>query len=134
MIIMAHTSVARPAPARCWAAAVVRAARSLLIALALVFVSCQSSDPVTAEKQRTLSPDERYLVEYYMNILKFEKEQFDSPATREEKRKELESAYDAERIRNVIAELEKKPERWLAIYNRINELQTRELQQPTERY
>lgn len=117
-----------------------RAALSLrapwLAALALLVIcSCQSPDPVTKEKGRTLTPDERYLVDYYMKILEFEKYLHDNPGSRDEKRSELEKGFDRERIRRTLAELEKRPERWLAIYNRINELQLRILQnQPTGQY
>ena len=99
----------------------------------LVLYSCQSSDPVAKEKERTLTPDERYLVDYYMKIIEFDKLLQDNPASREEKRKELDDNLDRERIRRTLAELEKRPERWLAIYYRINELQYRALQnQPSE--
>jgi hypothetical protein len=106
---------------------------SLTAALTLLFIcSCQSPDPVTKEKERTLTPDERYLVEYYMKIIEFEKYLHDNPGFAEEKRVELRKGFDAERIRKTLAELEKKPERWLAIYSRINELQLRAIQkQPT---
>jgi hypothetical protein len=108
----------------------------LIAALALIVIySCQSPDPVTKEKGRTLTPDERYLVDYYLKILEFEKYLHDNPGSRDEKRLELEKGFDRERIRRTLAELEKRPERWLAIYNRINELQLRILQnQPTGRY
>ena len=100
-----------------------------LAAVALLSLcSCQSPDPVAKEKERTLTPDERYLVDYYMKITEFEKLLHDNPASREEKRKELDENLDRERIRRTLAELEKRPERWLAIYNRINELQYRALQ------
>jgi hypothetical protein len=104
-----------------------RAALLAPVAL-LVLFSCQSSDPVAREKARTLTPDERYLVDYYMKIIDFEKLSQDNPAAREEKRRELDENLDRERIRRVLAELEKKPERWLAIYKRINELQYRALE------
>ncbi|MDD4856796.1 MAG: hypothetical protein PHD74_01675 [Candidatus Krumholzibacteria bacterium] len=101
----------------------------------LMLCSCQSPDPVAKEKARTLTPDERYLVDYYMKIIEFEKHLHDNSASRDEKREELERSFDGERIRRTLAELEKKPERWLAIYDRINELQLRSLQnQPTEQY
>jgi hypothetical protein len=100
-----------------------------LAAVALLFLySCQSPDPVAREKERTLTPDERYLVDYYMKIIEFEKLLHDNPASREEKRKELDKDLDRERIRKTLAELEKTPERWLAIYYRINVLQYRALQ------
>jgi hypothetical protein len=63
-----------------------------------------------------------------MKIIDFEKLSQDNPAVREEKRKALDDGLDRERIRRVLAELEKRPERWLAIYKRINELQYRALE------
>jgi len=100
-----------------------------LAAIALLILSsCQSSDPVAKEKERTLTPDERYLVDYYVKIIEFEKLLQDNPASREEKRRDLDKNLDRERIRRTLAELKKEPERWLAIYNRINELQYRSLQ------
>jgi hypothetical protein len=100
--------------------------------IALLLVSCQSSDPVQAEKERTLDPDERYLVEYYMKIIEFEKQEFDDEALRAEKKGELEARFDPARVARVIAALEKRPEQWIAIYNRINELQAGALRPPTE--
>ena len=111
--------------------------RALFVAaLALLLIcSCQSPDPVMKEKGRTLTPDERYLVDYYMKILEFEKYLHDNPGSGDEKRSELEKGFDRQRIRRTLAELQKRPERWLAIYNRINELQLRVLQnQPTGQY
>ena len=99
-----------------------------LATAALLFCACQSPDPIAKEKARTLTPDERYLVDYYMKIIEFEKLEHDNPASREERRKELEKNLDRERIRRTLAELEKKPEHWLAIYNRINELRYRALE------
>jgi hypothetical protein len=103
----------------------------LTAAFALLLIcSCQNPDPVAKEKARTLTPDERYLVDYYMKIIEFEKHLHDNSVSRDEKRLELEEGLDRERIRRTLAELEKKPEGWLAIYNRINELQLRSLQGP----
>ena len=97
----------------------------------LALSSCQSPDPVAKAKDRTLEPDERYLVEYYMKIIEFEKQLHENPELREEKRRELERGMDMVRIRNVLAKLENKPEGWLAIYKRINELQLRDLAKPS---
>jgi len=130
----------RPAPSRGTPSPFILAAltsRALLAGaiILLAFSSCQSPDPVTKEKARNLSPDERYLVDYYMKIIEFEKYLHDNPGSAEEKRAELEKGFDRKRIRRTLDELEKKPERWLAIYNRINELQLRILQnQPTGQY
>lgn len=97
--------------------------RLAIAAVALLLVSCRSAEPVEAGKKRTLGPDERYLVEYYMKIIAFEKHTFDDEAARNEKSRELAAEFDSVRVARAIASLEKKPERWLAIYNRINELQ-----------
>jgi hypothetical protein len=103
---------------------------ALVLAASFVLLSsCQNTDPVAREKARTLTSDERYLVEYYMKVIEFEKHLQDNPATLEEKRLELEKGLDRDRIRRTLAELQKKPERWLAIYNRINELQVRSLKE-----
>jgi hypothetical protein len=91
--------------------------------LVLLLFSCQSADPVQAEKERILGPDERYLVEYYMKIIEFEKQEFDDEALRADKKREIEEQFDRARISRALAALENKPERWLAIYSRINELQ-----------
>jgi hypothetical protein len=100
------------------------------LTLALTLPSCQNPDPVAKEKARTLTSDERYLVEYYMKIMEFDKYLHGNPADAEEKRLELEKGLDRDRIKRTLAELQKRPERWLAIYNRINELQVRALQEP----
>ena len=102
---------------------------SCIAAAALLFLhSCQNPDPVAKQKERILTPDERYLVDYYMKIMELEKIHHDNQASREEKRKELDENLDRERVRRILAELEKEPERWLAIYYRINELHYRALQ------
>jgi hypothetical protein len=103
---------------------------ALALTLALTLPSCQNPDPVAKEKARTLTSDERYLVEYYMKIIEFNKYLHGNPADAEEKRQELEKGLDRDRINRTLAELQKRPERWLAIYNRINELQVRALQEP----
>jgi hypothetical protein len=105
------------------------------VLMLLLIFACQNPDPVAKEKQRLLTPDERYLIDYYMKIIEVEKSLHDNPALQEEKRTELEGEIDKERIRRTLAALEKKPERWLAIYNRLNELQVRALQNaPSERH
>jgi hypothetical protein len=138
MIIMTRIHVARKTPSSSSHSRAMRLRgkklplrASFLAAVALLLLSsCQSPDPVAREKARTLTPDERYLVDYYMKKIEFEKHNHDNPASREEKRKELDENLDRERIRRTLAELEKRPEQWLAIYNRINELQYRALQNP----
>jgi hypothetical protein len=108
-------------------------ARYVLITVfaAALLSSCQRLDPVQEEKERTLTSDERYIVEYYMKITKIEENLQDNPDERKKKWDELKSEIDEERIRRILLELENKPERWLAIYNRINELQKRNASNPS---
>jgi hypothetical protein len=91
----------------------------------MLIASCQNPDPIAREKGRTLTPDERYLAEYYMKIDELRTNLHDNPALFEEKRARLESEIDTARVNRTIASLERDPERWLAIYSRINELQHR---------
>ncbi len=101
-------------------------------ALALLLCgSCQTHDPVAKEKERTLTPDERYLVEYYMKVAQLRENLHDNPAEAKEKRDLLRSESDSTRIYRTLDELEKNPERWLSIYNRINELRYRKSQEDT---
>ena len=87
--------------------------------------SCQGTDRVEEQKSRPLTPDERYLVDLYTKITEIEENLQDNPDALEEKRRELREEIDLERIERVLIELEKDPERWLAIYNRILELRNR---------
>ena len=97
---------------------------ALMLALILI-PACQGRNPIEEQKARPLSPDERYLVELYMKITEIEENLQDNPDALEEKRAELREEIDLERIRRVLLELEQDPERWLALYNRILELQPR---------
>ena len=96
----------------------------LIISASLLF-GCQQHDRLEEQKSRTLTPDERYLIELYMKITEFEENLQDNPETAEEKREELRAEIDLERIGRILDELERDPERWLAIYNRIDELKRR---------
>jgi hypothetical protein len=95
-------------------------------ALAVVFLpACERQDPVEQEKNRILTPDERYLIELYMKITEIEDNLQDNPEALEEKREQLRKEIDLDRLRQVLLELERDPGRWLAVYNRIHELQNR---------
>ena len=109
-----------------------RLALFVLAALALLpYGSCQTSDPIAGEKQRTLTPDERYLVEYYMKLAQLRENLHDNPVQAQEKQSLLQSEVDSTRIRRALDELEKNPRHWLGIYSRINELRYRESQRDT---
>ncbi len=97
----------------------------VLIISAGLLHGCQQHDRLEEQKARTLTPDERYLIELYMKITEFEENLQDNPEAAEEKREELRAEIDLERIGRILDELERDPERWLAIYNRIDELKRR---------
>lgn len=104
----------------------------LAVMLTLSFLpACEGRDPVERNKDRPLSPDERYLVELYMKITEIEENLQDNPDALEEKRAELREEIDLDRIRRILLELEQDPERWLAVYNRIFELQQRSEPKPS---
>jgi hypothetical protein len=106
----------------------VRPASSLAICLclilpaALILHSCERPSPVDKLKRRTLTEDERYIVKLYMKITEIEENLQDNPELREKKWDELRREFDPERIRRILRELERDPERWLAVYGRISEL------------
>jgi hypothetical protein len=84
--------------------------------------ACEKPDTIGAEKARTLTPDERYLVQLYLKIDDLERNLQDNPSDSARKWSELRASVDTARVRRTIAELEKNPRRWLGIYARINDL------------
>jgi len=88
----------------------------------LLLTGCQQRNPVEQEKSKTLTANERYLVELYMKITEIEENLQDNPESLAKKRDELKQEIDVERVRKVLLELERNPRRWLVVYNRINEL------------
>jgi len=100
----------------------------LLLAIA-VLQSCERPSPIEKEKKRTLTEDERYIVKLYMKITEIEENLQDNPELREKKWDELQREFDPDRVRRILLELEKDPDRWLAIYGRISELLER-LEEP----
>lgn len=101
-----------------------------LILSACLLLGCQQHNRLEEQKARTLTPDERYLIELYMKITEFEENLQDNPEWSEEKKEELREEIDLERIKRVLDELEQNPKRWLAIYNRIHELKRRRASDP----
>lgn len=93
----------------------------LLLAIAIL-QSCERPSPVEKEKKRTLTKDERYIVKLYMKITEIEENLQGNPELREKKWDELRQEFDPDRIRRILLELEKDPDRWLAVYGRISEL------------
>jgi hypothetical protein len=95
----------------------------LILALtATLFSACRSSNPAGDVGSKTLTTDERYIVELYMRIIETEKNLQDNPEEMEKKWSEIRQEYDEERVLRIYRELEKNPERWLVVYSRIIEL------------
>lgn len=103
---------------------------TLLLSASLLF-GCQQHNRLEEQKNRTLTPDERYLIELYMKITEFEENLQDNPEGYEEKSEELRDEIDLERIKRVLNELEQNPKRWLAVYNRLHELKRRRTPDPS---
>lgn len=97
----------------------------LVIALCLLpFVySCENPDPVENLEKRTLSKDESRLIELYIKINKLSKDLKDDRENFNERISETKSEIDPEKIRMMIDETNKEPEKWLAIFKRIYTLQ-----------
>lgn len=124
-----HVRRGRPAPSRFPADFATLLPLLFIIPLLLstvLFHSCQNQDPIRKEKDRTLSDDERYIVALFLKINEIEENLQDNPEDSEKKWDELREEYDPERIRRIILELEKDPERWIAVHNRIDELLRRQ--------
>lgn len=105
----------------------------ILIILSILFllpVSCSERTDSDKEIKRTLTPDERYLVRLYIKIHDFERNLQNNPEELSKKLNQVRQDVDYQRIERTISELEKDPTRWLAVYNRINELLTRDSKTP----
>lgn len=103
---------------------------TLMISVSLL-PGCQQRSRLEEQKTRALTPDERYLIELYMKITEFEENLQDNPEGLEEKRGELRDEVDLQRVEMILDELERNPERWLAVYHRIEELKSRRTPDPS---
>ena len=91
-------------------------------ALIATAIGCSKPQETVSEKNSTLTPDERYIVQLYMKINDLEKNLQENPSDSTKKWDELRREVDEDRIRAILTDLEKDPERWLAVYGRITEL------------
>ncbi len=110
----------------------VRMRKSISIILSILFIltiSCSERTNPDKEITRTLTPNERYLVNSYVKIHEFERNLQNNPEELTKKLIQIEKETDYQRIRLALSELEKDPTRWLAVYNRINKLLTRNSQE-----
>ena len=97
--------------------------RLLLVAtLAILLPCCGEPARPVSESGGPLSPDERYIVQLYVKIHDLEKNLQDNPSDSVKIRAEFRAGVDSTRVVRILGELEKKPERWLPVYARINEL------------
>jgi hypothetical protein len=87
-----------------------------------VALGCSKPQETASEKSSTLTKDERYIVQLYMKINDLENKLQDNPSDSLKKWDELREEVDEDRIRAILTELEKDPERWLTVYGRITEL------------
>ncbi len=85
-------------------------------------IGCSKPQEIASEKNSTLTPDERYIVQLYMKINDLEKNLQENPSDSIKKWDELRGEVDEDRIRAILTDLEKDPERWLPVYGRITEL------------
>jgi len=110
----------------------VRMRKSISIILSILFmltICCSERTNPDKEITRTLTPNERYLVNLYVKIHEFERNLQNNPEELTKKLIQIEKETDYQRIRQTLSELEKDPTRWLAVYNRINKLLTRNSQE-----
>ncbi len=98
---------------------------AFLVILLLLLPACDRPEEPGSGKSSTLTPDERYIVSLYVKINELENNLQDNPSDSTKKWQELREEIDEERVRRIISDLEKDPERWLAVYGRINELMDR---------
>jgi hypothetical protein len=87
----------------------------------ILITGCSGDNPETA-RDRTLTEDERYLVQLYVKIHKLETNLQNNPRELSKKLEELRSGADSVRIARTLDKLEEDPVKWIAVYNRINTL------------
>ena len=94
---------------------------TFILSSAVLFAGCSENDTDRA-RDRTLTADERYLVQLYVKIHKLETNLQNNPEELSKKLAELKAGADSTRINRTLRELEKNPVKWIAVYNRINTL------------
>ncbi|MFO7914662.1 MAG: hypothetical protein R6U43_03105 [Candidatus Krumholzibacteriales bacterium] len=92
-----------------------------ILASLAFFAGCSENDTDRA-RDRTLTADERYLVQLYVKIHKLETNLQNNPEELSKKLAELRGRADSTRINRTLRDLEKEPVKWIAVYNRINTL------------
>jgi hypothetical protein len=92
------------------------------ILISAAFLTGCSENNVYTARERTLTDDERYLVQLYVKIHKLETNLQDNPAELSKKLNELGERADSARVARTLKRLEEDPVKWIAVYNRINTL------------
>ena len=93
----------------------------LAAALALATGSCEGGDG-DGTGPLALSEDEKYLIDAYVDIKHARSNYPHNPVVAESLFTELDSTIDSVRIANTIRTVNQEPERWLAIYEEIEQL------------
>ena len=83
---------------------------------------CGNSSDSLPDKDATLTPDEQYIVQLYLKINELEKNLQDNPADSLKKWEALRESVDKERVLRTIETLKENPERWYAVFGRIEML------------
>ena len=83
---------------------------------------CGNTSDSLPEKDATLTPDEEYIVQLYLKINELEKNLQDNPADSLKKWEALREEIDKERVLRTIEALKEDPERWYAVFGRIEML------------
>ncbi|MBN2071940.1 MAG: hypothetical protein JW814_10825 [Candidatus Krumholzibacteriota bacterium] len=92
----------------------------------VLHAGCDNPGGKTPEKDFTLTADERYIVQLYVKINELEKNLQDNPSDSLKKWDTLKEGVDKERILRTIDSLKENPERWHAVFSRIELLIERE--------
>ena len=100
----------------------------MISAILIISQGCEHSGDSLPDKGTTLTPDEQYIVQLYMKINELEKNLQDNPSDSLKKWEELKEEIDKERILKTIEALKENPERWHAVFSRIELLMEPEKQ------
>ncbi|MBN2185309.1 MAG: hypothetical protein JW746_08280 [Candidatus Krumholzibacteriota bacterium] len=87
----------------------------------ILFLSqgCGHSGDSLPEKGASLTPDEEYIVQLYMKINELEKNLQDNPSDSLKKWEAMKEEIDQKRVLRTIEALKEDPERWYAVFSRI---------------
>ena len=99
---------------------------ALLPVTLILSQGCEHSGDFLPDKATALTPDEQYIVQLYVKINELEKNLQDNPSDSLKKWETLKEDIDRERILRTVEKLKENPERWYAVFSRIELLMERE--------